>query len=183
MRQSSKYILGGVSLFVAQSAFIAVFGWPQRMNHTSPQAIGLFVAALLCFGYGLFLRITELSADPEAATPTEHAPEPQTARLQEFARKQPIPKPDASPFPQGEPMTDRERNSFESLFRQKVEQRPLSEADTMLRDAIFRLDDPILKTTIERPAEETFIDRWPVVETAISHAHDGLAHEKWERLY
>lgn len=58
MRESSKYLLGGLALLVAQSLFVALFGWPQRMGHVSPQAIGLFAAAFVCIGYGLFLRLT-----------------------------------------------------------------------------------------------------------------------------
>ena len=177
MRQSSKYILGGIFVFVSQSAFVAVFGWPQRVNYPSPQAIGLFVVALFCLGYGVFLRITEPSFDSEVNAPIEHGPATQ-ARQQGFGRKPSISKPDAATLPRGEAMTDRERSDFESLFRRTVEQRPLSEADTMLRNAIYRLDDPILKTIIERPAEEAHVDRWPVVETAMKHARDGLANSK-----
>jgi len=67
MRQSSNYLLGGLGIFAAQSLFISLFGWPQRMNHTSPAAIGLFAAAFFCIGYGIFLRWIE--ARPRVSHP------------------------------------------------------------------------------------------------------------------
>ena len=56
MRESSKYLLGGLGVLAAQSLFVAMFGWPQRMGHVSPQAGAIFLAAFFCIGYGIFLR-------------------------------------------------------------------------------------------------------------------------------
>lgn len=59
MRESSKYLLGGVGLFAAQSLSVALFGWPTRVQYPMPQAIGLFVIAFFCIAYGAFLRLTD----------------------------------------------------------------------------------------------------------------------------
>ena len=59
MSESSKYLLGGVGLLAAQGLFVALFGWPTRIQYPMAQSIGLFVIALSCIGYGLFLRLTE----------------------------------------------------------------------------------------------------------------------------
>ena len=82
MRRSSKYILSGLCLLAACIALVVVFGWPQRMNRTSPQAISLFLIAIGCIGYGAFLRMSEASAEaqgpiitPAAATSSPEAPQ------------------------------------------------------------------------------------------------------------
>ncbi len=67
MRESSKYLLGGLGVLIAQTLFIALFGSPQRMNHPSPAAIGLFAAAFVCIGYGAFLRWAEASSRTPAS--------------------------------------------------------------------------------------------------------------------
>jgi hypothetical protein len=178
MRKSSKYILGGLSLLVACIASIVVFGLPQRMNYPSPQAIGLFLVAIGCTGYGAFLRVSESLSGPQnrATLPATIAPTAADHGVQGFGRKAATSKLAAAPPPQGEPMTWKERSAFELLFRQMVEQRPLSEVETMLREAIFRLDDPALKAIIERPAEETYIDRWSAINTAMVNNRDGVAN-------
>lgn len=88
MRQSTKYLFGGMAILAAQTAFVAFLGWPQRMGYPSPAAIGIFLMAFLCVGYGIILRVLERPSITEPFVTSEL----QQVFSQHFGRKVPVAK-------------------------------------------------------------------------------------------
>ena len=104
MRDSRKYILGGLCLLVASSAFAIQ---PLRAEHLSPQAIGLFLIASGCIAFGI-LRMRN-AAIPKGRSVTSPTPVEAPAIKQRFGRSAQTPQP-APP-----PGSSQERVTMETL--------------------------------------------------------------------